>query len=262
MIVNGKAIASDILLGVKRQVATLPAAPHLTVFTCQPDFATQKFLALKKRKALEVGITVSVVEFDKEATVPEIITSIQTAHNYSDGIIVQLPFPKRIPIDDVLTAIAPSHDIDCLTYDGSTSKRLPPVVGAINEIANLHNLVWSGSKVVVIGRGRLVGLPSALFAQAKGAEVVVADKGTLDIASLTKDADIIITGAGSPRIITADMVKTGVAVFDAGTSEDSGELVGDVHPNVAELASVFTPVPGGIGPITVAVLLRNIITPN
>ena len=108
----------------------------------------------------------------------------------------------------------------------------------------------------------MVGLPSAIFAQAKGAEVTIVDKGTIDIASPLKDADIIITGAGAPHIITPDMVAPGAVVFDAGTSEDGGELVGDVHPDVAEVASIFTPVPGGIGPITIAVLLRNIITPH
>ncbi len=239
-----------------------PPAPRLTVFTCTPDFATQKFLALKKRKAKEAGIAVSVVEFDGEATVPEIVTSIHTAHHTSDGIIVQLPFPSRIPIDDIITAIAPSHDIDCMTYDGTLKGCLPPVVGAIDEISKRHKVKWRGANVVIIGRGRLVGLPSAIFAQAKGANVTIVDKGTLDIASLTKKADILITGAGAPHIITPEMVSKGVVVFDAGTSEDGGELVGDVHPDVAELASIFTPVPGGIGPITVAVLLRNIITPK
>ncbi len=262
MIIDGRLIAKEILADVGRRVAKLPAVPRLTVFTCTPDFATQKFLALKQRKAREIGIAVSVVEFDSEATVPEIVTSIHAAHSTSDGIIVQLPFPARIPVDEIITAIAPSHDIDCMTYDGTETQCLPPVVGAIDEIARRHNVLWKGAKVVIIGRGRLVGLPSAIFAQAKGADVTIVDKGTLDIASLTKKADIIITGAGAPHIVTSEMVSKGVAVFDAGTSEDGGELVGDVHPDVAELASIFTPVPGGIGPITVAVLLRNIITPR
>jgi len=261
MIIDGKAIAKEILADVRRRVALLPVVPRLIVFTCTPDFATQKFLALKQRKAREVGISISVVEFDGEATLPEIVTSIHAAHHTSDGIIVQLPFPARIPLEEVITTIAPSHDIDCMTYDGSSTNCLPPVVGAINEIASRHKLVWKGAKVVVIGRGRLVGLPAAIFAKARGAEVTIVDKGTLDIASCTRLADIIISGAGAPHIITPDMVSPGTAVFDAGTSEDAGELVGDVHPDVAQVASIFTPVPGGIGPITVAVLLRNIITP-
>ncbi|MFN3188116.1 MAG: tetrahydrofolate dehydrogenase/cyclohydrolase catalytic domain-containing protein [Candidatus Paceibacteria bacterium] len=240
---------------------TPPPPPRLTVFTCTPDFATQKFLALKQRKAREAGIAISVVEFDGEATTPEIITSIHAAHHTSDGIIVQLPFPSRIPIDDIITAVAPSHDIDCMTYDGTPTDCLPPVVGAINEIANRHKIVWKDAKVVIVGRGRLVGLPSAIFAQARGANVTIVDKGTLDITSHLKEADIIISGAGAPHVITPDMVSKGAVVFDAGTSEDGGELVGDVHPDVADIASIFTPVPGGIGPITIAVLLRNIITP-
>jgi len=260
MIIDGRVIAKEILADVKTRVAKLPTPPRLTVFTCTPDFATRKYLALKRKKAHEAGIAVSVVEFDVEATVPEMVTSIRAAHLMCNGIIVQLPFPARIPVDEVITAIAPSHDVDCMTYDGSPTDRLPPVVGAIAEIATRHDVVWKGAHVVVIGRGRLVGLPAAIFAQANGATVTVVDKGTLDIVSITRTADIIITGAGAPHIITPDMVAPGVVIFDAGTSEDGGELVGDVHKDVANVASIFTPVPGGIGPITVAVLLRNTIT--
>jgi methylenetetrahydrofolate dehydrogenase (NADP+)/methenyltetrahydrofolate cyclohydrolase len=189
------------------------------------------------------------------------VTSIRAAHHTADGIIVQLPFPSHIDTDVIITAVAPSHDIDGMTYDGSQTDRLPPVVGAIHEISIRHAIAWTGKRVVVVGRGRLVGIPVALYAKVQGADVSVVDKQTINITAITKTADIIVTGAGSPHIITPDMVRSGVAVFDAGTSEDGGELAGDVHPEVAELASLFTPVPGGIGPITVAVLLRNCITP-
>ena len=259
MIIDGKAIAQSVLDAVKIQVTAMPHTPRLAVFTCVPNFETKKFLALKQKRAAEVGIALQLIEFGEEVTVPEIIMSIQLAHQAAHGIIVQLPFPARIDMTEILPVIRPTHDVDMLTYDGSLTGPLPPVVGAIDEIARLHKIDFKNKQVVVVGRGQLVGLPSILYARARGAEVTVVDKNTLDVASVTNQADILILGAGVPGLIEANMVKPGVVVFDAGTSEAGGMLVGDAAADVAEKASLLTPVPGGIGPITIAVLLRNLI---
>lgn len=259
MIVDGIAIARSILADVARTVAMLPQPPRLTVFTCAPNFETKKFLALKQKRAAEVGILVTVVEFGGETAVPEMVQAITAAHQTSDGIVVQLPFPASIAIAEVLSAVLPSHDVDALTYDGSNTTILPPVVGAIDAIARHHQIQWSDQSVVIVGAGRLVGAPAALFAIAQNARVTVLHKDTVGSAAAIAAADILILGAGVPGLITSNMVKDGVVIFDGGTSEEGGVLVGDAVPSVAEKAALLTPVPGGIGPITVAVLLRNVL---
>jgi len=260
MIVDGKKIAAEILADVKNKISTLPRAPRLTVFTCAPNFETQKFLALKQKRAEEVGIEVKVVELD-----PRILTAlvIQTIHEtvpVTDGIVVQLPFPPSIDIASVLASVPASHDVDALTYDGADTAVLPPVVGAIDAIATHYQVAWTGAQVVVVGQGRLVGAPAALYATSQGAQVTVLEKDTADYEQTIKEADILILGAGVPGLVTASMLKPGVVIFDAGTSEEGGLLVGDADISVANIASLTTPVPGGIGPITIAILLRNLVT--
>lgn len=261
MIIDGRAIAAEINTKVAKAVAALPHRPVLTVFTSAPNFETQKFLALKQRRAAEVGITVRVVEFSAEATVPEMVLSIQAAHRTSSGIIVQLPFPAHIDIDEVLPALSPSHDVDVLTYDGATTAVLPPVAGAIAAVCERHKVNLDGAQVLVVGHGRLVGIPVGIYMRTQGADVTVLTKESgEDLVALAQAADIIVSGAGVPGLITPDMVSEGTIVFDAGTSEDNGELAGDVAPEVAEKCRIFTPVPGGIGPIAIAVLLQNLVT--
>ena len=136
---------------------------------------------------------------------------------------------------------------------------MPPVVGAIAEILKRESVSVKDKNVVVIGKGALVGEPAAVWFKQQGARVVVLDRKTKNISMVTKDADIIVSGAGVPSLITADMLSDGVIFFDAGTSESGGVLKGDASPECALKCSIFTPVPGGIGPITIAVLLRNVV---
>jgi methylenetetrahydrofolate dehydrogenase (NADP+) / methenyltetrahydrofolate cyclohydrolase len=259
MIVDGKAIAKEILRDVKTIVASRERPPHLRVFTCAPNFETQKFLALKQSRASEVGITVTVTEFSDSLSPAEMSEAIAHAHTDADGIIVQLPFPEKIHIVPLLECIAASHDVDALRYRGEETDILPPVVGAIDAIAAEHSVVWRNKNVVVVGSGRLVGAPAALYAKQKGGQVTVVGKDTENAAAIIQTADILILGAGVPGLVTAAGVAPGVVVFDAGTSEEGGMLVGDAAPEVATVASLITPVPGGIGPITIAILLRNLV---
>ena len=259
MIIDGKRIAEAILEEVRGEVSMMSQSPRLTVFTCAPNFETQKFLALKQKRATEVGITVEVISLDPAMVTVAIIALVHDVLAKTDGVVVQLPFPTNIDVGSVLAAIPASHDVDALLYAGQDNTLLPPVVGAIEAIATNYNIVWSGKKVVVVGNGRLVGVPSALYATSKGALVTVLEKDSLDKVSAIAEADILILGAGVPGLVTPDMIKKGAVVFDAGTSEDGGMLVGDATGDVAEKASLLTPVPGGIGPITIAVLLKNVL---
>jgi len=260
MIVDGKAIASRIYREIQNEVTHMQSKPHLTVFTCAPNFETQKYLALKRRKAHEVGISMNVIEFPSTITTEEVITSIAHSCIQTDGIIVQLPFPSHIAIDTVLKTIPAEYDVDAVSYDGSNETILPPVVGAIKEIALVHDILFAAQKIAIVGKGRLVGAPSEIWCQKQGAQVSVVTRETQNRDEIIAVARIIILGAGQPNLLTPDMICKGAVIFDAGTSEDGGILRGDADPLCAEKASVFTPVPGGIGPITIAILLRNLVT--
>lgn len=257
MIVDGRSIAEDIYKEIAASLQGSAKKPRLVAFTCAPTKETEQFLRLKIKKANAVGIEVSVVEFDQATTTPEVTQSIKAAAN--NGLIIQLPFPNSIAVDQALAAIPKERDVDVAHYAGGDSDILPPVVGAIKEIAARHGIDFAGKEVAVVGSGKLVGKPAAMWAEAKGGKVSVIDINTPNTDELLRSADIIISGAGVPGLITPEKIKDGVVIFDAGTSEDGGVMKGDVDPACADKCALFTPVPGGIGPITVAVLLRNLV---
>ncbi len=260
MKIDGRVIADAILKKVRSDARSIGHPICLTAFTCEPNFETEMFLKRKRIVAESVGIGVRIIEFDREACQEEVVMSISHAATEADGIIVQLPFPKRIEMSDVLAVVPPELDVDTMTYDGEDELMLPPVVGSIKAILETHDISLSNKKVVVVGQGRLVGAPAAMWAKKQGALVTTIVKGETDLETKLKTADLIISGVGKPGLITKDMVREGVMVLDAGTSEESGVLKGDVDTEVEKVASLFTPVPGGIGPITVAVLLQNLVT--
>lgn len=257
MYIDGKAMAVEILAQLKEAVVLLPVAPRLAVLTCSPNFETQKFLTLKQRRAQEAGIDIQVVELDDTVSLAEVAAMVSTLALTCDGLIIQFPFP-HLATEDLIPLIPVTHDVDVMQYQGGLDTLLPPVVGAIHVISEAHSIVWENAQVVVVGNGRLVGAPAALYACACGARVTVVTKDSKNL-EVTKDADIIILGAGVPNLLIASMVKPGVVVFDAGTSEEGGLLVGDAAREVADVVALITPVPGGIGPITIAILLRNLI---
>lgn len=260
MIVDGKQIAAEIYEETATLVRGLSRTPVMAAVTCVPNFETQKYLELKKRQAARVGITLEVIDLPITITTAEAIARVTEILPRVDGVVIQLPFPAHINREALLSAVPSEQDPDGFSYDEvHNSLCLPPVVGAIEEIAKRHELSFAGKQVVVLGQGRLVGAPAARFLRACGAFVTVYTAEDPHQVESLAAADIIVSGIGKPHFITADMVKEGVIIFDAGTSEDGGFVVGDVHPDVAQKAALFTPVPGGIGPITVAVLLRNLL---
>ncbi|OGG85982.1 hypothetical protein A2392_03220 [Candidatus Kaiserbacteria bacterium RIFOXYB1_FULL_46_14] len=259
MLVDGKTIAADIYRELKEELSGRTKRPRLLVVTAAPNVETQKYLNLKCRFAEELGIEVVVQEFSSEVTTQDIQDFLVGAFATYDGVIIQLPLPVQVDTALLLSLLPKQLDIDVANYVATEAEILPPVVGAIKEISKRHQIDFVGKKVVVVGRGRLVGKPAALWAEAQSAAVTVVDKDTVDASTILKEADIIISGAGVPGLITPEQIKEGVAIFDASTSEEGGVLRGDADPACAEKCSVFTPVPGGIGPVTVAVLLRNLV---
>lgn len=260
MIVDGKKVAEAIYENIRAVLGAKGTAPCLTVFTCAPNSETRKFLELKQRRAAENGIDMVLIEFDAGVSIEEAERAIWATTGTCEGVIVQLPFPAHIDAERLIKAIPEELDVDVLRYAGEETDVLPPVVGAIAAIAAKYEVDFAGKQVVVVGRGRLVGKPAALWAKAQQAYVTVIDKDTPEVAALLGAADIIISGAGVPGLIAPDHVKDGVIIFDAGTSEAGGQLRGDADPACAQKAALFTPVPGGIGPVTVAMLLQNLIT--
>lgn len=257
MIIDGRALAGTIIASLQTAIVKRPIPPRLVVFACAPNFETQKFLTLKTKRAHEAGVAIEVVMLPEAVTVHEVTGAIAQVLPHTDAIIIQFPFP-HLATGDLIPLVPVTHDVDVMGYAGGLPDLLPPVVGAIAEMSRVHQIEWAGKQVAIVGNGRLVGAPMVAYATARGAAVTLITKESPNTEALQL-ADIVVLGAGVPGLLRADMVKEGVVVFDAGTSEEGGVLVGDADPAVADKASFFTPVPGGIGPLTVAVLLKNVL---
>lgn len=236
MIVDGKKIAEEILAGIGDSLR----GKKLGIVMGSSDPATESFIKIKSKVAARLGVEVVHGEFS------ELLNSC-------DGIIVQLPIANS---DELLAQLLADKDVDAL---GSAPCVRPPVAGAIAEVLRSHEVEPRGKRAVVVGAGRLVGTPAAALLRELGAEVEVITKNDGNLISL-KTADIVVLGAGNPGFIKPEMLKPGVVLIDAGTSEASGKLMGDADPACAEVAAVFTPVPSGIGPIAVAMIFKNLLT--
>ncbi len=259
MIIKGREIASQI-----KEELVFNTEPVFGVFEIVEGvsndvrMATEKFIEIKKKFAADVGVKVVEVKLPATSTTEDVVASIKEKEDEFDGIIFQFPLPKHIDIDQIRNAIPPKKDIDVVgDVARQESTMYPPVIGAFKEILDRNQVLVKGKKVVIIGRGELVGKPAIIYFERLEADIVVLGRES-SIKEDTIDADILVLGAGVPGLITPDMVKEGVIILDAGTSEDRGKLAGDADPRCAEKASIFTPVPGGIGPITIAILFKNL----
>lgn len=257
MMVDGRKIADDVYSSLLKKVATLKTPPRLTVLTCDPHFETKKYLALKQKRAEALGIDFRLIKLPPENTTEDMVANLKKVSKDTDAIVVQLPLPSHIDKEKVCAHIPVTLDVDAL--NPKTTVFLSPVVRAIEHILGLHDVDAKGKHIVVIGTGALVGRPAAQWFRSAGGAVTVVSKATEEIEELTKKADILVSGAGVPRLIKPTMLKEGVILLDAGTSEEGGELRGDADSTCAPKCALFTPVPGGIGPITVAMLLKNVV---
>jgi len=262
MLVDGKKIASRIRAELKQEFSKVPKQ-QLIVIAVEPTFATKKFIGIKKKFAEDISVVLVEKEFPSTVSTEELVAVIQEERG--KGIVVQLPLPSQIDTQKVLDAISEEDDVDGISsiaaehFKEGRGLVMPPVVGAMAEILNEYHIELSGKNAVIVGSGRLVGIPAASWLAGEGTHIHVATKGSLDLLAKAKEADILILGAGDAGFIKKDMIKKGVVLLDAGTSEEGGELRGDADPVCAEIASLFTPVPGGIGPITVAMIFKNLL---
>lgn len=257
MIISGKKLAEQLYQELENQISHLPVAPHVTIITCAPTTATQSYLSYKQTAAKRVGVRTNLIELPAESTTDDCISAITRATMQTDGIVVQLPLPAAIDTDAVLAAIPPRYDVDGLRYPSVQTSYIPPVAGAIAEIAQSKAVSFLDKSVVVVGYGRLVGQPCAAYLQEIGVTPAIVTESTANKDQLIAAADVLILGTGQPGLITPDKIKAGVLIFDAGTAELGGKLRGDADSACSDKASLFTPVPGGIGPLTIAVLLKN-----
>jgi methylenetetrahydrofolate dehydrogenase (NADP+) / methenyltetrahydrofolate cyclohydrolase len=234
MIIDGRKIADEIL-------SELPHDASLTLgIVMGTDAASDSFVRMKEKTATRVGVALKRFS-------PEQIDEALMC----DGVLVQLPLENS---EELIAKIPPKKDIDAL---GAHPLVHSPVAGAIYEVLKRTGIEAKDKKAVVVGAGKLVGIPAANLLRELGAKVSVV---TTEYGSLEelKDADIVVLGVGKPNLITPIILKPGVVLIDAGTSESAGVLRGDADPACAEVASVFTPVPGGIGPIAVAMIFKNL----
>lgn len=259
MNVDGRAIAQDILKEVREMLDGKPLTMRAIVVA--PTMATQSYMRAKARAAETAGITFEVLELPESASTDQVAEAARAPG--TDAVIVQLPLPEHIVTSRVLAAISPNADADALTPDARASGMpIPPVAAAVEEVLARTGVAIEGAHVAVVGKGRLVGEPVATRLAALGAIVESFDDQTFTQSALA-NADIVVSGTGVPYLIMPDMVKEGVVLIDAGTSEapegavEGSRLLGDIDPAAASKASVYTPVPGGIGPVTVACLMRN-----
>jgi methylenetetrahydrofolate dehydrogenase (NADP+)/methenyltetrahydrofolate cyclohydrolase len=265
MKIDGKYIAGEILVATHERLASLSHAPRLVAITADSSAATESYLKIKKSQAERAGIHMEIVPCMEAPTTESLVRAVRDAAASADAIIVQLPLPASVDTKTVLDAIPPSLDADVLSHvaraqfsAGSDTALLPPVVAAVREILARNSVVIKGKHAVVIGKGWLVGEPCAEWLTRQGALVTVLTRESGDLSVALHKADIIVSGAGSPGIIQPQMLKQGVALIDAGTSESGGAVVGDADPLCVDIAEVFTPVPGGVGPIAVACLFQNV----
>jgi len=261
MLIDGKKIAEEIKEELKSQIKKSGKKLKLAIVQVGENDVSKKFIERKIKFAEEIGVATKLYNLPVEILTEELREKIsEICCEKNNGVILQLPLPEHIDTQRALDSILASKDVDVLS--SNKNKILPPLVGVIKTIFEKYGIDPVGKNIIVIGRGILVGKPIANWLISEGATVSVLNSKTPNPNDYTLMADIIISGAGKPGLIKPDMVKGGVIAIDAATSIKEGKLAGDFDPAVADKASLFTPVPGGVGPLTVAMLFKNLVELN
>ena len=284
MILDGKKIAAEIRGELRTEIDAIKASgrrvPKLAIVIVGHNPASETYVNNKLKACAEVGFEAVKIAYEAEITEQTLLSEVHRLNNDEtiDGFIVQLPLPDHINETRILSAIDYRKDVDGLTPEnvGRTVQGLPSIISAtprgIRELLARYQIQTEGKHVVVIGRSNIVGKPIAMLlmqrpylslpgmsaASLGDATVTICHSKTQDLGAICRTADIIIVAAGSPGLLTAEMVKEGVVVIDVGINRVDGHLVGDVDfDNVAPKAAYITPVPGGVGPMTIVSLLQN-----
>jgi methylenetetrahydrofolate dehydrogenase (NADP+)/methenyltetrahydrofolate cyclohydrolase len=268
-IIDGKKIRDEILAKVKTEVSLLPFQPIFCDVLVGSDPASIQYMQMKRNSAEAVGIAFHPANFPASIATEDLIKEIKILNKISNicGIIIQLPLPVQIDRQAVLDSIDPKLDVDCLGkitsekfYCGDASLGFPTALSCMALLDSL-SLDLSNKKIAILGQGMLVGKPVTSLLKFRGLNPEIVTSNTVNKNELIKQADIIISGMGDGNHITGDMIKEGAVLIDAGTSEVDSGIVGDVDlESVKDVAGYVSPVPGGVGPVTVAMLLNNVLT--
>lgn len=265
-IINGTEIARKIRDRIKAEVAGMRKKPGLAAVIVGDNPASKVYVGIKRKQCEEVGIYSEEHRLPEETSEEELIALVRKLNSDDkiNAILVQLPVPKHINTEKVLSAIALEKDVDGFNpvnigklVDGNENA-VPCTPKGIIRLLEETGIQIEGKNAVVVGRSSIVGKPTALMLLNRNATVTVCHSRTRNLGEVTGQADILVAAIGKARMITADMVKKGAVVIDVGINKEGGKLVGDVDfEKVKEKAAYITPVPGGVGPMTVAMLLEN-----
>lgn len=266
-ILDGKKLSEEIFDLIKERVSMLKKKPKLAVILVGDNEASQIYVRIKQKRALELGFESTDIKLPNTVTQEELSEVIKNLNNdiSVNAILVQLPLPKHINTYEVLNIINPRKDVDGFHYENVgklTSNQKPYAVACtargILHLLKTYGIQPEGRSVVVIGRSNIVGTPVARLLQNENATVTVCHSKTKNIQDYTKTADIIICAVGKPKFLKADMIKDGAIVVDVGINRLDGKICGDVDfENVAPKTAYITPVPKGVGPMTIAGLMLN-----
>lgn len=270
-LIDGKALATEVRASLKNDVQELKAkgiTPILAVILVGDDKASQIYVRNKNKACQDVGIKYEEFLLDKDTTMEKLLSLIETLNNREDvyGILLQSPLPKHLNADEAFRKISPEKDVDgfnpvnvgrlCLKQDGFVSC----TPAGIMKMFEKYNINLEGKNAVVLGRSNIVGKPMSLCLLNNDATVTICHSKTQNLAEITKKADILVVALGKPKFVTKDMVKDGAVVIDVGINRTENGIVGDVDfENVKEKTTYITPVPGGVGPMTIAMLMNNVV---
>lgn len=270
-VLAGQPVADTLLAQAAERLKALPHRPKLALVRVGEDPASVSYVKSKDKKAGQVGLASEIHALPESTTQAELLTLLEqlNADDSVSGILVQLPLPAHIDEAPVLLAIAPHKDVDgfhplnvAQMWAGHAVLN-PCTPAGILELLDFYGVPVAGRRAVVVGRSEIVGRPMAALLLSRDATVTIAHSRTADLAAVTRGADILVVAVGRPQFITPDMVREGATVIDVGINrvevDGKARIVGDVHPAVAEVAGGLTPVPGGVGLLTVAQLMANTV---
>lgn len=267
-IIDGKAIAAEIRAGLAKEVEKLTAqgnTPGLDVVLVGDNPASKVYVRMKKRACEEIGVNSTIHRLPEETSQEELLKLINdlNANDKVHGILVQLPLPSHLDEEEVINTISPRKDVDGFhpinvgKLNIGEETFVPCTPAGILELVKRTEVPIEGQHVVVIGRSNIVGKPVASLFLRENATVTICHSRTKDVAAEARRADILIAAVGRPKMVKKDWVKPGAVVIDVGINRVDGEIVGDVdYEEVKEVAGAITPVPGGVGPMTIAMLMK------
>lgn len=262
---DGKNLSNIIKDDLRKEISMYVQTPILAVITIGDDEASKVYVNNKRKSCEQVGISFMHFDYLSEVKESVVINKIKELNKdvSVNGIIVQLPIPDHFNVDKIINTIDVSKDVDGLTNESkirrmnNKSSLIPCTTKGILELLDYYKINIESKRVVVVGRSELVGTPTYQECLKRNATVTICHSKTIDLGSITKEADILIVATGHKYLIDKNMIKEGCVIIDVGISRDNGKLYGDVNPNVSDKCSYLTPVPGGVGPMTVVMLLKN-----